>query len=175
MNIQPGINHVYRLAQASNGHQVVIKDKTVPFGSVANSSSSSMNRNNNNSYSGSLLSAKYNSPQSFNNKSASNQGMNYRGMMNINQPLPTIMTTSTPYAKTFEDKISAIMTMTADSNALRALSLSRSSPNKFARYLAKGNSVLNSFSTGLSALIKVSELMPQYCAVSQIVQRCFVE
>lgn len=131
-NLQPSINHVYRLAQGSNGHSVVLKDKTAPYTHINST-------------------PKYNPSNSFVSKHQSKRlGRNELNCYPIANSTPNL----NEGMKIYEDKLSAIMAMNDDSE-LMATSRRQKVPNQYAKYLAKNSSVLNSFSSSLSSLIKV--------------------
>lgn len=130
-NLQPSINHVYRLAQTNNGHSVVLKDKTVPYTHINST-------------------PKYHPSSSFiskhQSKGLSRNGLNCYPIANSTPNLNEGM-------KIYEDKLSAIMAMDDDPELMP--SRRHRAPNRYAKYLAKNSSVLNSFSSSLSSLIKV--------------------
>lgn len=129
-NLQPSINHVYRLAQGNNGHSVVLKDKTMPY-THKNST------------------PKYN--PSFTSKHQST-GLGRNGLNCY--PIANSTPNFNEGMKIYEDKLSAIMAMNDDPE-LMPTSRRRKTPNRYAKYFAKNSSVLNSFSSSLSSLIKV--------------------
>lgn len=140
MSLQPSINHVYRMTQANNGHSVVLKERTIPYGTTIAPipGNGAGNRPSSYAHLGGM------SPSS-NQKSAGASNRRFSGNH-------TTLPNGGGEKSSFEEKLNAIMAMTEVAGG----GLKRpKGPSKYAKYLAKSGSVLNSFAGSLKGLMKV--------------------